>query len=686
LLIESDAPIIAAEDEEVSRLERVKSALRGELLKVESNLEYRKSELDEMVKYHYEHNLHDLNKADLTIGEVIESERVINQAADAGERDLRRRREILKLLDSAYFGRIDFTRSGFVNSKDFYIGAYTFINPESGEILVYDWRAPVSEMFYENKLGPATYTAPAGVVTGVVNNKRQYHIRAGVLEYFFDTAVNVDDEILQRELSGLSDDRLKTIIETIQQEQNAVIRGDAETLIIQGAAGSGKTSIALHRAAYLLYKYKDTLTSKNILVLSPNRVFSDYISAVLPELGEDSPIETTAEEIAEAELTGIGEIESRYEQTMRLIESKHGHLAERVKFKSTIEFVRALDSFCQHIGENYVELRDVTISGVTISKEFMEKRFKRSGKHPIMDRLQSLADAIHDELRASAAKHPSWLHEAFKEAVLNFLKPRSYLRLYEEFLKSLGKPNLYVRNSGKVEYADVYPLLRIKDAIDGLESYKTVKHLIIDEMQDYTPAEYDIFKRLFKCPVTILGDKNQSASLVSGSTAETIAAMYENPKVVTLNRSYRSTYEISAFANSIQPADNFDCFERHGEPPEIIEAGSRQREVEALIDRIKSRNPDGSAAVICKTRRETASIYNALQDKITNLQLLDENSVMKQGKVIVTTAAMAKGLEFDEVIIPSLETYSDSVSDKRLLYIACTRAMHKLTLIKVSHE
>ena len=231
--------------------------------------------------------------------DMVAAGQSIDRMAFTGESAVARKKKLLKLIESPYFGRIDFLPEESNQSTPVYLGIYTFSDETIRANLIYDWRAPVSSMFYDFELGTATYTTPSGKISGEIRLKRQYKIREGRMEYMIENAVNIHDEVLQKELSKSADDKMKNIVATIQRDQNAVIRNEtARVMIIQGVAGSGKTSIALHRIAFLLYRFRDEIASKDILIISPNKVFADYISNILPELGEEQIPEMGMEELA----------------------------------------------------------------------------------------------------------------------------------------------------------------------------------------------------------------------------------------------------------------------------------------------------------------------------------------------------------------------------------------------------
>ena len=323
-------------------------------------------------------------------------ESILNHFA-RGESVIDKRRRLSKLLDIPYFGRIDFkdTRIGS-EITPIYIGIHAFYDFIHKRSLIYDWRAPISSMFYDYELGEASYSSPSGEVKGDISLKRQYRIRKGKMEYMIESSVTVHDDILQKELSSNADDKMKNIVMTIQREQNRIIRNeDAPVLIIQGVAGSGKTSIALHRIAYLLYAQKGRISSKDILIISPNKVFADYISNVLPELGEETVPETSMELILSGSLDHKYRYQNFFEQVTELLENPTPEFIGRIQFKASFEFISRLEKFLLHIENNYFRARDVTLTKhITVPAEFIEEQFRRFHRYPMRQRFETMTDYI----------------------------------------------------------------------------------------------------------------------------------------------------------------------------------------------------------------------------------------------------------------------------------------------------
>lgn len=284
--------INATQQEEKEYLEQIKEQLTLAIRRVDGSVKQFSEELREKKEYIHEH------QSGMDEADMVAAGQSINRMAFTGEAAVGRKRKLLKLGQSPYFGRLDFAATGR-EAAPVYIGIYSFFDELQRANLIYDWRAPISSMFYDFESGPASYTTPAGPVRGTIGLKRQYRIRDGRMEFMLDSDVNIQDDVLQRELAKSSDDKLKNIVATIQRDQNAVIRNEeASVMVIQGVAGSGKTSIALHRIAFLLYRYRETISAGDILIISPNKVFADYISNVLPELGEEHIPEMVMEELA----------------------------------------------------------------------------------------------------------------------------------------------------------------------------------------------------------------------------------------------------------------------------------------------------------------------------------------------------------------------------------------------------
>lgn len=659
--------------DELEHLEEINGKLSEALERADESVRRADREYMDTKRYMVEH------RGDIDPHEMFQNELLLKQSDRTGAFAVGVRDRIDKLKESPYFARIDFREAGLAAPRSCYIGRFAFRH--DNEPLIFDWRAPISGMFYDFEVGEAWFTAPEGRISGELTRKRQFKIKNGVMEYALESSANVQDDVLQKELSHTSDEKMKSIIATIQKEQNRIIRNEKEgTLIIQGVAGSGKTSIALHRIAFLLYRFKNRLRSENVTILSPNKVFGDYISSVIPELGEEPIYELSFAKLAEIQLEGV----INFEPDSDPLEHKKEDWIQRVRFKSTLSFVTRMDEYISRLPDIIFEPADYTYGGFTVEKEWIRDRFLAYGNYPVKKRLLMVADDIHDRFETDHVMEQDVPRpRVILKSLNSMLTMKTPLAVYKDFYKNLGKPEyLCMPSRNTLEWADVYPFLYLYAAFCGIKESGVTKHLVIDEMQDYTPIQYAALNRMFPCQKTILGDFGQFISPNHLHSLKDLLELYKGAEFVELNKSYRSTFEIITFAKRIRNVAAMKPVKRHGQPPELIRCADPEDEVKRAMEAVREFRAGGNASmgIILKTNAAAKNFYDSMAED-GEIHLITPESSDFKGGVSVTSIQMSKGLEFDEVLIPQADdrTYITDY-DRSLLYIACTRAMHRLTL------
>lgn len=649
---------------------------------------------------------------------------------------------LLKQLQAAqkapYFGRIDFHEEGLPAKETMYIGIRSLIDQKSNLPLVYDWRAPVSSMFYDYGLGEASYEGPGGIYRGQIFLKRQYRIKDRTLIYMFDNELTIDDEVLQQALGQHADEKMRTIVNTIQREQNQAIRNDRDDLLlVEGPAGSGKTSVALHRVAYLLYKYRDSIRSQNIVIFSPNRIFSDYISHVLPELGEENVFQTTFQDFVEPFLGWDWDIETQLSYLESLL-GEHGKVREQylevMVFKSSPKFQGVLDNLVDLIVAEACDFFDVRIGKeLVITAHDQTKLFTENYSYlPAQKRLAKIHQRIMFLLRPIKKKHvqrllkgvssldnlegESWwtlAREAVKtvqqelEPTLTKLKTQLqidsigwYQRLWQDpvlWKKVAGTLEIpvYARKSlesldtALISFEDAIPLAYLKGELEGYPVKRTIQHVVVDEVQDYAPMQLHILTKTFpRARFTFVGDVYQSLHPYVWEAEQKLERIFGDLplRTVILSKSYRSTEEIFHFCNGLLGGQvQAETVLRHGRKPTVHRVSENEK-IKGLHDLIVADELEGmeTIAVICETAEECHTVFDGLtkHDPALDLSLLVHEKAQFKPGVIIVPVFLAKGLEFDAVIVPdvSAEKYGEEYQ-RRLLYVACSRALHSLRLV-----
>lgn len=713
---------------ENKRLEQTISLGMDQLNKARQSNEVKKAEIIEAKKEMRENTSHSITGLLTSDGfeALAELSQYMNPVTDkiADYDEVENKIVLLEnLIKSPYFARIDFKFDDEDTFGNIYIGRTSLKEDKTHDIYVYDWRSPIASVFYRFVTGRVYYDAPGDRITGEVSLKRQYEINNGKLEYFFDADVQIVDEFLRKLLSHNASLKMKTIVETIQREQDIVIRDmESDLMMVQGVAGSGKTSIALHRAAYLMYQgLQSRLSAHNIIIISPNTLFGQYISQVLPELGENNVDSVVFEEIL-SKLLHNNHIESRNEFLEKLITSydrRHELIKYSMEFKTCHLFLNVLNLYIKDLPNKWIDFQDIYYGGRCIAtKEELKAKISDRIETPLGMKLGQLEDFIM-ELMASSPNERinkperSMIKQEMKKFTeLNIVELyRGLFRDKEYFCSMLrdareGEATPSVKdsaiydcmeeiieytwegmNSNILHYDDAIAIAYMNLKINGSNKYKNIKQVVIDEAQDYYPLQYEIFKMLYpNSQFTILGDMNQTLEKQEDlSLYDQIKDILNKKKssLITMDKSFRCTNEILNFSlKFIDQRLEIKSFNREGEEPRVYTAPDQRSLEDMIAGEVKLCFKKGyqSIGLICKTQKNAEFLFNGLKDKL-ELQLVKNESTMELQGAFVIPVYMSKGLEFDAVLLcdTNQENYN-SEEDKKFLYIACTRALHRLNL------
>lgn len=590
---------------------------------------------------------------------------------------------LYKIQNSPYFGKIVFKETE-KNPQEIYIGI-THVDKDNKH-LVYDWRSPICSMFYDYETGPASYIAPMGIIKGEITNKRQFKIEGGKLIRVFDNSINIDDEVLQEVLSQESNDKMKNIVNTIQQEQNKVIRNvEDKVLIVQGIAGSGKTSVALHRIAFLLYKIKN-LSSNNVLIFSPNKVFSEYISNVLPELGEENTLQTTFDGFLQENIQEYKEVETFTSFIERFYKKKENN-PNLVAYKQSDKVINDLESYIKDYLKSLKFENGIEIERQEYQKEQLNELLHERYNHMLLnDRIDAITSKIcaisFQGKKKNAKKIRSLLIKALNQEL-------NYQKIYASFFRSEVFKNSYGRfltdeeikpllKKQEISFEDACLFIYIKGLLEGFLYRGTIQEILIDEAQDYNKLQYKLIKQIFKrAAFTILGDVNQTINpYYKYNSLEELTEIFDEASYLELKKTYRSSEEIIEFANKILGL-NYITAIRKKNNKEV-----KQIESEDLKDLEKDleylQNEYKSVAIITKTDEEANEIYESLKDNFPKLSLLENKTKTFNRSLVIVPSYIAKGLEFDAVIIYTKKENRYTEKEKYLYYVAVTRAQHEL--------
>lgn len=659
-------------------LEALKSIV-GELSeKTENSI----SEITEFNKYLWE-NIDAMDIEERILG-ITSNE----QYADITNSSLRKIRSLKKSLNSPYFGRITFVpnEEKITQNNDIYIGINTIMDDKG--FYVFDWRTPIATLFYNGKFGPVSYKAPKGIVEGKLTGKRQYKIVNGKLKRVVDTELHLDDDALQEALRRATSDKMRDIVTTIQKEQNEIIRNTkSNSLIVQGGAGSGKTSVALHRLAYLLYQDKKA-NSNNMLIFSPNDVFSKYISGVLPELGEENVLQTTISDFASSYIKGYDHLETFTEFISRYYDGNNitDEQKELYKFKFSKEYKEALDEYIKRINQEFYFKDYVKAKGQSFDNGYMTKMLRNLGNMQISDKIDELAKSICEYLKVPYKSNRDLIRKSLKkqlEPKLNFKNLYNGFLSSEEFVSRFGKTDK-IKGTSTLEYPDILGMLYLQFELYGYPKNDIIRHLVIDEVQDYSPLQIEMLRKIFSgATFTILGDVNQTINpyFKYNSLEELVPILGKDSEYFELNKSYRSSPEITEYTNSLIGSEN-EAARTSGDIPVLVKEVPKESLYTELVSDILTMKENGLSriAIVTRSNNEARAIYEGLKDDVTELSIVSDEGETYTTDTLVVPATISKGLEFDAVISYNNQDNPYKEDDKYLYYVACTRAQHELVV------
>ncbi|MEC1525309.1 RNA polymerase recycling motor HelD [Neobacillus niacini] len=740
---------------EQERVNFVSKEIDRKKLKLQKNTGGVTSDVLELRKTFWEDVTVNMDEPD----DVIETAASIKQQAELlseRERTFKQMDKQIRILErlkySPYFGRIDFLETNEKNVDQVYLGIASLMDEHDENFLIYDWRAPISSLYYDYAPGPASYPTMDGEIEGEMKLKRQFIIRDSNIKAMFDTGVTIGDEMLQEVLGNNANAQMKSIVATIQREQNLIIRNErSKLLIVQGVAGSGKTSAALQRVAYLLYRYRETIKSENIMLFSPNPLFNSYVSTVLPELGEENMEQATFMEYLNHRIGSEFDVEDPFDQMEFLLnEEEHPDYFARlrgIRYKASLAFKENIDQYVSVLSNKGLFFKDLVFRGEMIfSKELIYDYFySLDDSFTIPNRMEMVRDWLLRELKRKVRQERS---KSWVEDEIQFLEKEDYLEAYQElegkdrfteksfddfeqeqkllaekvvkqkfrplfsrvkklnfldmkglysqlFIKGVDNQEVLLDDwtqicthtlntlaNYKISYEDATPFVYLQDLIKGRKSSTGIRHIFIDEAQDYSPFQFALIQRLFPySKMTLLGDFNQA--IFSGATGSaTVISDYEEKgedvEKIILTKTYRSTKEIVDFTSSlIDGGETIEPFNRHGKKPTIKLTEASQING-FILSEINEFMKEGhrTVAVICRTAAESKRVYSALKEYIP-VHLIEKATIAYEKGILVIPSYLAKGIEFDAVILYDSSQYKNE-SERKLFYTVCTRAMHRL--------
>ncbi len=658
------------------------------LKKVRDLLEETLASLGEDV-FNDEENLREFKKMmweDVTGFDLAEAKQVMAATAQEAEKVLRRQRYFKKLSDirnKPYFASIVFK-----DDKGEIFTIYmslTYLKDDNSNNILYDWRSPICSLFYDYETGPCSYVAPEGIISGELKRKRQYKIENCELLGVFDNSLNISDEVLQEVLAQESSDRMKQVVNTIQQEQNKVIRNlEDDNLIVQGIAGSGKTTVALHRIAFLLYRIKN-LNSNNILIFSPNNIFTEYIADVLPSLGEDNTLQTTFSDYLEAFITEYYGVESFTDFISRYY-SYNEINPELVEYKQSDDIIYDLDNYLAEYIKNCkftssFKENDINYIDKDEINELLHYKYDRL---PLFERVDEIAEKLcSNNYKGKLAKVKTYRKLLYKNSNFEkdyqkimkdfYLSDYCRIKLSEKYINSFVYKNV-------INYEDALIFAYIKGKLEGFIYESTIKQVILDEAQDYNRLQYIIINEIFKkADFTVLGDINQNINpYYHYESLEDLKDLFRGQtKYLELLKTYRSSPEIIEYTNKILNLKHVNAVRKNTNKPVVIRKDVDHLKDSLIKDIKELQSKYKSTALITKDNRQAEAIYNLIKDDL-NISLVDATTKSFTKELIIVPAYVSKGLEFDSVIIYNDRNNSYKRNERNLLYVACTRCQHEL--------
>ncbi|MBR5867874.1 MAG: UvrD-helicase domain-containing protein [Clostridia bacterium] len=687
------------EREERAYLESVQEVLTRRVAELEASLDERQKSLMEQRTDMWEDVKHQIRKGG--VDEFDEMVEILQQATQMEHDENLHTAELdewnryTRMQATPYFGRVDFDDG--LGEMEIYVGISTL--EDEGEFYVFDWRSPVASLYYENGTGKASYQAPVGTIEGEITLKRQYTIENGALRYYFDTDVEISDGVLREALSQSSDQKLKVIVGTIQKEQNAAIRKPfRKNLLITGPAGCGKTSVGMHRLAWILYENKGKMKVDELAIFTQSELFGAYISGVLPSLGEKETTRFDLEALLEEYLPGLS-VES-------IQDMADGILAGDGKRKNRIErmldpaFRAELETKINDIHPTFPNVdffEDRLVNGEDLNERYLTDtgyapriRWERiyalverevnaffeggeaDERKPIRKRLADTEEAKYIPMDDLVEETRLKMLAAFRREAEPMVTA-DYGKTYSGAMNDSERKDFRERReNGKILLEDALNLVWLRLVFEGRLPHPVVRHILVDEAQDYPVLAHMVIKNLFpEADFTLLADQNQGLLPGIHSTENDLAALY-GADLVRFERSFRSTTEIAEYAKQFTDAE-YDIFTRSGEPVEF-KTGDLKTEILAAC---RAKGEEETLCIVAKSRTQSEKIFHWVRECYPCDLVCGKESRMKE-KILVTPVIFTKGLEFDRVVVPE-EMFRD---DRRSYYMAATRALHKLTVIR----